>query len=102
MRGESLLKEAGDPNVAVILLDFVLGYGVHQDPVGSMIPYIESARRITYRDGRYLPIVASVCGTDEDPQNRSDQIRMLEEHDVIVSSSNAQAARVAASIALKS
>jgi FdrA protein len=102
MRKERLLAEAKDPEVAVILMDFVLGYGVHPDPVGATLPFIERAREIAQSEGRYLIFVGSVCGTDEDPQNKSIQIRMLEEQGVIVLPSNAQAARIAASIALPS
>lgn len=102
MRRERLLAEAKDPEVAVILLDFVLGYGVHPDPAGATIPYIEKSKRIAQEDGRSLPVVASVCGTDGDPQNKSAQVSMLEEHDVIVLPNNAQATRVAAHIALRS
>jgi FdrA protein len=101
MRRERLLEEAHDAEVAVILLDFVLGYGVHPDPAGATVPYLEMARRKSEGDGRSIPIVASVCGTDEDPQNKSAQIRMLEECGVIVLPTNAQAARVAAHIAFR-
>jgi FdrA protein len=102
MRGERLLAEASDPEVAVILLDFVLGYGVHLDPAGSTITYIEMTKRISEGHGRYLPVIASVCGTSEDPQQKSKQISMLEQHDVIVLPNNAQAARAAVSVALRS
>ncbi len=102
MRKERLLAEAKDPEVAVILLDFVLGYGAHPDPVGATIPHFEKMRQIARERGLIQAIVASVCGTDEDPQNRSAQIRSLEEHGVIVLPNNAQAARAAALIALRS
>ena len=101
MRKERLLAEAKDPEVAVVLLDFVLGYGAHHDPVGATIPYLERMREIAREGGRPISIVASVCGTDEDPQNRSSQVRLLEEHGVIVLPNNAQAARAAALIALR-
>jgi FdrA protein len=101
MRKERLLAEARDPEVAVVLLDFVLGYGAHPDPVGATIPYLERMKAIAREDGRDLAIIASVCGTDEDPQNRSSQVRVLEEHGVIVLPTNAQAARAAALIALR-
>ena len=101
MRKERLLVEARDPEVAVVLLDFVLGYGAHPDPVGATILYLERMRGIAREDGRPISIVASVCGTDEDPQNRSSQVRVLKEHGVIVLPNNAQAARAAALIALR-
>jgi FdrA protein len=102
MRRERLLEEARDPQVAVILLDFVLGYGAHPNPVGATVPHLEMVKRETKRNGRSVPIVTSVCGTDEDPQDKSVQIRMLEKCGVLVMPSNAQAARVAAHIALRS
>jgi hypothetical protein len=43
--------------------------------------------------------VASVCGTDADPQPRRAQIDRLLDAGVIVMDSNAQAARLAAAIA---
>ena len=46
-------------------------------------------------------VVASVCGTDSDPQNRAAQVRALESGGVIVMPSNAQAARLAALIAAR-
>ncbi len=36
LRIRRLLQEAGDPEVAVILLDVVLGYGAHPDPAGEL------------------------------------------------------------------
>jgi len=36
--------EASDPQVAVILLDVVLGYGAHPDPAGELAPAIARAR----------------------------------------------------------
>lgn len=102
MRKERLLAEARDPEVAVILLDFVLGYGVHPDPVGASLSFIQEARRVASAKGRHLSFVASVCGTDEDPQNRSNQVRKLRETGVLVCPSNAQATRAAARLALRS
>ncbi len=33
-----LIEEARDPEVAVIVMDFVLGFGSHEDPVGYHHP----------------------------------------------------------------
>ena len=38
LRNERMLEEAADPQVAVILLDVVLGYGSHPDPAGEIVP----------------------------------------------------------------
>ena len=92
-------KEAADPATAVLLLDVVLGYGAHADPAGEVLPAIRRARAVAGAAGRYLAVVASVCGTEQDPQRRSAQVTALADAGVIVMPSNAQAARLAALIA---
>lgn len=100
-RQERILQEARDPSVAVILFDVVLGYGAHPDPAGALVPFIEEARATAGRKGRYISFVASVVGTEEDPQGFSAQVRKLEGAGVIVMPSNAQAARMASLIATR-
>jgi FdrA protein len=86
---DGALKEAlGDPNVGVILLDVVLGYGAHLDPAGHLAGVLAGRG-----DGPL--VVASVSGTDEDPQPRAAQARKLAEVGVIVAESNADAAEMA-------
>jgi FdrA protein len=93
LRIRRLEKEAGDPQVAVILLDVVLGFGAHPNPASELAPAIAKARKIAKEGGRYLEVVAVVSGTDEDPQNMADQIRALEEAGAVVETSNDVAAR---------
>ena len=95
LRGERILREAADPEVAVILLDVVLGYGAHHDPAGALTPAIQEAGQTAERAGRRLFFVASVCGTVEDPQNASRQEGSLTEAGVILGRSNAEAVRIA-------
>lgn len=97
-RNERLLQEAHDPETAVLLLDVVLGFGVHPDPVGVSIPYLQEAKRIAQEKGRCLPIVASVCGTEQDPQHLLTQVKQLRNCGVIAYVSNAQATAMAASL----
>jgi succinyl-CoA synthetase alpha subunit len=99
LRNERLIKEAGDPEVAVILLDVVLGYGSHPDPAGEMVPVIEKARDLAAKAGRHLAIVGFVCGTAADPQNLSRQEAALRESGVTLAESNAQAIRMATTVA---
>lgn len=99
MRFERILQEAADPETAVILLDIVIGYGVHQDPAGATVQTLMRAKASAAGEGRYLPIVASICGVDDDPQNREQQAEKLKRAGVIVLSTNARAARLAAMIA---
>lgn len=101
MRRDRLMQEAQDPEVAVILLDFVLGYGAHADPVGGLLPALQGAIQAASAQGRHIAVVASVCGTDQDPQQRDEQVRKLEDLGAVVMPSNAQAARMAALIATR-
>ncbi len=84
-----LADEAKDPEVAVIMMDFVLGYGSNKDPVGVMLGAIKEAIETTRRDGRELPIFAHVCGTEEDPQRLSKQTKMLHDAGVETFQTNA-------------
>lgn len=99
VRREWIEKEGAHPATAVLLLDVVLGYGAHGDPAGEVLPAIRRARRAAEAAGRHLAVVASVCGTEQDPQRRSAQVTALTDAGVIVMPSNAQAARLAALIA---
>jgi FdrA protein len=92
IRREWIAREAADPATAVILLDVVLGYGAHPDPAGELLAAIETAR------GHNVAVVASVCGTDRDPQGLARQVEALHHAGVVVMPSNAQAARLAARI----
>jgi FdrA protein len=76
------------------MLDVVLGYGAHPDPAGELGPAIRQARQIAAEAGRELPVVASVTGTEGDPQRLSKQAKALQEAGVIVCESNAAAARL--------
>jgi FdrA protein len=93
LRIRRLEVEANDPQVAVVLLDVVLGYGAHPDPAGELAPAIVKARTAAESAGRYLEVVAVVCGTDEDPQGMDNQITQLEESGARVETSNDVAAR---------
>ena len=96
VRREWIAREGGEPATAVLLLDVILGYGAHPDPVGELVPALDAVRR-----QRAVTVVASVCGTDGDVQNRQRQIAALRARGVYVMPSNAQAARLAARIAAR-
>lgn len=100
LRNERLLKEAADPETAVILLDVVLGYGSHADPAGEIVPVVQKAREIAGKAGRDVMIVGFVCGTAGDPQNLAGQETALREAGVILAESNAQAVRMATAVAV--
>jgi len=93
-----LQKEAEDPSVAVLLMDFELGYGSHPDPVGSTLNAIHMAQETTRTQGRNIIIIGYILGTEGDEQNLTRQTQMLRDSGVIVASSNLQAVRTAVGI----
>jgi FdrA protein len=90
LRNELLAKVLADPAVGLVLLDLVIGYGAHPDPAGLVADAIGSASA-----GR-PEVIASITGTDGDPQGYSRQKARLESAGVRVAASNAQAAMLAA------
>ena len=92
---QRIIKEAHDPEVAVILLDFILGFMSSENPAGELAPAIIEAKQIRKNDGGHLIFIASVCGTDLDIQNLKEQLNTLEEIGVIVMPSSAHAALLA-------
>ena len=99
LRNEHLQAVARDPETAVILLDVVLGYGSHPDPAGALAGAIDAARAEAASQQRTFAVVASVCGTEGDPQGLASQEARLAAAGVILAPSNARAARIAAKIA---
>ena len=95
-RAERLIAEWADPTVAVILCDVVLGYGSHPNPAKPLADAVRTARR-THGDG--VVVIASVCGTERDPQRRSVQQQQLRDAGVLVAPTNAAAARAAGDFA---
>lgn len=88
LRIQRLEQEADDPDVAVILLDVVLGYGAHPNPAGELAPAITKAKAEAQAKGRYLEVVALVSGTDEDPQDMAAQIEQLRQAGAKVETNN--------------
>jgi FdrA protein len=98
LRIRRLLQEACDPETAVILLDVVLGYGAHPDPATELAQAVRQARTLALNEGRELPLVASVTGTEDDPQDLHQSISALTQVGVMVCESNASAARLSGMI----
>ena len=99
LRNERILAEARDPEVAVILIDVVLGYGAHPDPAAELAPVLAKAQAIARKGRRQLALVGFICGTDQDPQGFARQERALRAAGMLLTESNAQAAQLAAAIA---
>ena len=96
LRFERILFEAQDPEMAILLLDFVLGFNSSRDPAGDLVSAIVEAKREVRNRGGSLSVIASVCGTEGDPQNLQQQVNLLKEAGVVVFSSSGQAARFCA------
>ena len=90
VRDDALLQALADPEAGVIVLDVVIGHGAHDDPAGHLVDILDG------RNAANGPaVVASVIGTDEDPQDRSAQVTKLIGAGVRVAPSNADAATMA-------
>lgn len=98
IRLDRIIQEANDPETAVILLDFELGYGSHDDPVGISIDAIIEAQKIAEENHRKIIFIAYVCGVENDKQNMNKSIQLLKENNVIVANTNQQAAELAVSL----
>lgn len=89
VRDDALRAALVNPEIAVVLLDLVIGYGAHADPAGYL------AQVVAGRSGNGPLLIASVTGTELDRQVRSTQIRKLEAAGIVVAPSNAQACELA-------
>lgn len=88
VRDAPLAQALTEGQLGVILIDLVLGYGGHPDPAGHLAAMLNNRRSGPL-------IVASVTGTDADPQPRNVQVETLRQAGIIVAESNADAARLA-------
>jgi FdrA protein len=70
LRLKKIADEGADNEVAVIMIDVVLGYGAHPDPASELVPVICSLPK-------ELAVVCHVLGTEGDPQNMAEQINKL-------------------------
>ncbi|GAB1822391.1 bifunctional FdrA/YlbE family protein [Herbidospora sp. RD11066] len=77
----------------VALLDVVLGHGSDPDPAGSLSSAIAAAK------SRGVAVVVALVGTEGDPQHLQTQATHLFESGAEIYTSNAQAARRAATLA---
>ena len=73
----------------VVDCDVVIGYGAHADPAGVLVRALKGAKK---------PVIASVTGTEADPQVWSRQVAILSSAGVLVAPSNARAAEAAKAI----
>jgi succinyl-CoA synthetase alpha subunit len=92
LRNQMIGEALRDGKTAIILLDVVLGYGANADPAGELIAQLPAAQN------RKALLIASVCGTEEDPQGYSRQAQALSDAGIVVAPSNAHAAEFAIAV----
>jgi FdrA protein len=95
LRNRAIARAGSDPRVAVLLLDFILGFGAHADPAGATLESIREALSQATAGGLDLSVVAHVVGTDQDPQGLEVQEATLRAAGVQVYATNAMAAQAA-------
>ncbi|NDJ56444.1 acyl-CoA synthetase FdrA [Enterobacteriaceae bacterium 4M9] len=80
-RSIEIEKLAAQPETGVLLLDVVLGYGACADPAGAVVDAVSQVR-----SSRSAPLVviATLTGTDADPQGRRGQSEKLREAAIAV------------------
>lgn len=88
VRDDAVRRALADPEVGAILVDVVIGHGAHADPAGRLAALAGGHTAA-------VPIIASITGTELDPQVRSRQERALREAGIVVAPSNAHACEVA-------
>ena len=91
IRNDHVRAALAAPDTGVLLVDLVIGYGAHDNPAGVLVQALGAA------EGR-VPVVASITGTDGDPQGHARQAQLLRAAGVWVAASNAQAAQWAAAM----
>lgn len=82
-RSLEIEKLSQQPETGVLLVDIVLGYGACDDPAGALLEAINTVRSARGPE-QPLTVIATVTGTEQDPQPRSQQIDALLNGDVIV------------------
>ncbi|WP_313758182.1 acyl-CoA synthetase FdrA [Tissierella sp.] len=98
IRLEMMKDICKEEDTAVVLLDFVIGYGGHEDIAGEFVPVIKKIKKDLEENKIEIVFIASVTGTMADPQIYHDQVSKLENAGVIVMESNAQGVIMAAEI----
>lgn len=88
LRNAHIAEAVKDPAVGVLLVDVVLGYGAHENPAGVL----------AMNDFKGRTVIASVTGTEQDPQGWSRQVAILRGAGIVVAPSNARAAELAAAV----
>jgi FdrA protein len=82
-RMQKIVELGADTDVGVLLVDVVIGYGANANPAESVIESVADAQRQRGND-QPLIVIATVTGTDKDPQRRDEQIAALRQAGILV------------------
>lgn len=97
LRNQLIADLGMETQVGVLLLDVVIGYGATADPAESMVVACQKAWSV--RDESHpLHVIATVTGTETDPQCRSRQIAILEDAGIVVVDNLHEASLLAAAL----
>ncbi len=99
LRNEELVAQAASGTVALFLVDVILGYGTHAEPADALSGAVARARAAALEQDAQLRVLASITGTDDDPQGFGRQRRALEKAGVVVAESATEAGLVAGLVA---
>lgn len=94
-RSIEIEKLAAFPDVGVLLLDVVLGYGACADPAGAVVEAVDQVRA---KRTAPLVVIATLTGTEGDPQGRSEQEEKLREAGVALVETLEEAVLLAVSL----
>ncbi|MCU6174479.1 acyl-CoA synthetase FdrA [Citrobacter cronae] len=97
LRNQLITDLGTQPQVRVLLVDVVIGYGATADPAASLV---QAWQKTCAARGDEQPLyaIATVTGTERDPQCRSLQIATLEDAGIAVVSSLPEATLLAAEL----
>jgi len=94
-RSDLIARTGKNREVAIILFDIILGFGADTDPSSLIIESIRSAKKCAEQEKRKLAFIASIIGTEQDPQCYSKQYEILRSAGVQIADSNARATQMA-------
>lgn len=94
VRVSKMQEAALDDRTKVVLFDVVLGYGSHQDMAQALAPAIANIME----QNADIEFVATVCGTNLDPQGYDKQVKTLKDLGVKVFDTNEEAVLTALNI----
>lgn len=83
IREQEISALGNNTSIGILLIDLVIGYGANADPAESIVTGVNQARSSRNKDNPLI-VIATVTGSEQDPQVRSKQIQALIDADIIV------------------